>query len=182
MQKLEWDVLSKSICFETKWFRVARNKAELCNGTLIDDYYSIENQDAVMILAIDPDGNVILKQEYRLPVKKLLIELPAGAIEKKDKSILDAAKRELKEETGYSSENWEYIGPTYDCPERCTAMLHLFIAHFALQNSEQKLDKNEIIKIIKVSFDEAMEMCMDGRIEVNSCIHAILKAARKLSI
>ena len=85
-------------------------------------------------------------------------------------------KRELKEETGYVSENWKYIGQSYDCPDRCSAALHLFIAYSTVQKSEQELGQNEIINTVKVGFDEAIEMCIDGRIVVNSCVHLIMRA------
>lgn len=182
MSKLGWNRLSKETCFETNWFSVSKNRVKLENGVLIDDYYVIENQDAVMILALDLQGNVILKQEYRLAVGKILLELPAGAIESKDRSVLDAAKRELLEETGYCSENWEYLGQTYDCPERCSAKLHLFLARNAERRAEQNLDRNEIINVAMICLEEALNMCMDGRIMVNSCIHAIFKVARRLGL
>jgi len=63
----------------------------------IDDYYVIENQDAVMIVATDNDNKVVLKKEYRLPVDEVLYELPAGAVEKTDLDIVTAAKREILE-------------------------------------------------------------------------------------
>lgn len=182
MSKMEWKTLSKETCFKTDWFSVSKNRVRLENGVDIDDYYVIDNQDAVMILAMDIQNEVVLKQEYRLPVGEVLLELPAGAIENTDRSILDAAKRELLEETGYSSEDWEYLGQTYDCPERCTAKLHLFLVRDAERRAEQTLDRNEIINVTAVSFEEALNMCMDGRIVVNSCIHTILKVARKLGL
>ena len=67
---MEWIILHKEKDFETDGFTITKNHVELENGVSIDDYYVMENQEAVMILAIDTHNNIILKQEYRLPVKK----------------------------------------------------------------------------------------------------------------
>lgn len=174
----KWRVLSKNNVFESKWFSVTENSAIMPNGIPIENYYVVENQDAVMIAAIDDKSNIILKREFRLPVNEVLLELPAGAIEKKDRNCLEAAKRELYEETGYVCEKWVYLGKTFDCPDRCTGALHLFLAHDAQKKSSQHLDMTENIEVVTMSLKEAEEMCLNNSLLVNSCARLILTASR----
>ena len=171
----QWNVYSEKTCFKTEWFSVIKSKAHLPNGKEIDDYYSINNRDAVMVVAIDKQLNVVLINEYRLPVNEILTELPAGAIEQSDKFLLDAAKRELAEETGYTSNNWKYIGETFDCPDRCTGKLHLFAAYDAIHCNDQHLDSTEDIDIMIIPLIDAIEMCLNGSIRVNSCCNALFR-------
>lgn len=177
----EWRIISEDTVFSSEWFNVRKTHALLPTGVSIDDYYVIDNRDAVMIAATDSNKRIVLKQEYRLPVKRILFELPAGAIEKKDASILDAAKRELLEETGFFSDNWIYLGETYDCPERCTAKLHLFWAKDSYKVSDQHLDESEDIACHPIEIKKAVRMCFRSEVMVNSCIHAILKVAYLLN-
>ena len=176
MSDLSWKPIGREVVFSSAWLNVTKNSAVLPSGIYMDDYYVVENQDAVMVLPLDPDNNIVIKSEYRLPVNQVLFELPAGAVEDTDKDILGAAKRELLEETGFVSENWMYLGETFDCPDRCSGVLHLFIAIDVERKESQHLDKTEEISWTTVPLNRAIEMCMDGRIKVNSCIHLILKA------
>ena len=178
----KWKIESSENVYSNKWFNVKKNEAVLPTGVMIDDYYVIENKDAVMIVATDCENRIVLKEEYRLPVNLVLCELPAGAIEHKDSSPLEAAKRELLEETGYSSDNWIYLGETFDCPERCTAKLHLFWAKDAYRISNQKLDETEDLSFFIVDINDAVRQCFQNDIRVNSCVHGILKVAYLLKI
>ena len=121
-----------------------------------------------MIAAIDSEENIVLKKEYRLPVDEVLIELPAGAIESSDQDHLCAAKRELLEETGYTSEQWVYLGSSYDCPDRCSAVLHLYVALNAKCTDNQRLDSTERIEKMLMPIGEAVSMSMTSECPVNS--------------
>ena len=87
-----WKKIKKEYCFNSKWFDVAKHTVGIENGTVINDYYSIENIDAAMIVAVDQDGNVVLKKEYRLPADEILLELPAGGFEESEHNPLEVAK------------------------------------------------------------------------------------------
>lgn len=176
MSDLSWKLIGKEVVFSSTWFNVTKNAAILPRGITIDDYYVVDNKDAVMILPLDADNNIVIKSEFRLPVNQVLFELPAGAVENTDSDLLEAAKRELREETGFVSDNWIYLGESFDCPDRCTGRLNLFFAKDVERKETQHLDKTEEISWTTVPLNAAVKMCMEGRIKVNSCIHLILKA------
>lgn len=174
-QLLKWEKIESVTCFFSRWFSVTKNHVRMPSGVEIDNYYVIENKDAVMVVATDSQNNLILKREYRLPIDEILYELPAGSVEIEDIDILDSAKRELMEETGYASEEWVYLGKTFDCPERCTAKLHLFWAKNVYKKSNQHLDETEDINVEVVNYNKAVEMIEQSVIKVNSCANAILR-------
>lgn len=177
----KWETLNKIVAFHSKWFSVVKNSVKLPKQDIVlDDYYVVEANDSAMIVAIDSLNRIILKKEYRFPVNEILVELPAGGFEPNEKDPLMVAKRELLEETGYASNNWKLLAKTYDCPNRCNDTLYLFLAQDSVRVSNQQLDDSENIDILLVPFGDAVSMCKDGRIKVNSCVHAILKAAEIL--
>ena len=90
------------------------------------------------------------------------------------------AKRELLEETGYSSDDWVYFGPMWESTSKLTNHMHLFLARDCVKVAKQHLDENEHLTVMRVKLEEAVNMVMDGRINANSTAHLILRAARLL--
>ena len=89
-------------------------------------------------------------------------------------------RRELLEETGYTSDNWTYIGPAKESTAKLTNTLHIFLAKDCIKVAEQDLDPSEELELIRVPFEESIEMVMDGRIWANGTAHALLKVARMM--
>ena len=135
-----------------------------------------------MVAAITADGQIILKTEYRYAVGEEVIECPAGMFEETETDPLVVAKRELLEETGYTSEDWTYLGPTLESTSKLTNRMHLFLARNAVSTSVQHLDPNEHVEVMKVSLEAAVEMVMGGIVKANSTAHLILKVARILGV
>ena len=93
---------------------------------------------------------------------------------------LSVAKRELLEETGYTSDSWTYLGATLESTSKLTNRMHLFLARDCVRTSNQHLDANEHLTVTELSLDTAVAMVMDGTINANSTAHLILKAERLL--
>ena len=178
---MSWKTISTQTLVVDYHATVKRNKVELPDGAIIDDFYTLTIPDAAMVCAITSDRLVLLKSEYRYAVGTEVIECPAGMMEKGEEP-LTAAKRELLEETGYSSDDWIYLGPTLESTSKLTNTMHLFLAKNAVKAGEQHLDPNEHLDLMKVSLEAAVKMVMSGIINANSTAHLILKVARIMGV
>lgn len=175
---MSWKTLNSEKIIDEFHVSVKKDKVQLPDGAVIDDFYTVTIPDAAMIAAVTEDGMILLKSEYRYACGKDVIECPAGMFEASETDPLTVAKRELLEETGYTSNEWIYLGPTLESTSKLTNTMHLFLAKNAVKTSEQHLDENEHVELVKVSLNDAVDMVMNGTINANSSAHLILKVAR----
>lgn len=171
---------NSQILLDNPWVKVRRDAVQLPNGARIDDFYAITIRDASAVVALDADGNLILKREYRYCYDRELTEIPAGAFEAGETDPLTVAKRELLEETGYVSDCWEYLGATMESSAKMTNYMHIFFANHCRKVSGQSLDETEELETLLVPLEQAVEMVMTNEICCNSSAHGILRVARML--
>ena len=174
---MNWKTIKTEVIVNDYHATVKKNTVQLPDGVIIEDFYTITIPDAAMVVAITEDGSILLKSEYRYACRESVIECPAGMIEPGEEPFA-AAKRELLEETGYTSTDWTYLGYTWESTSKLTNKMHLFVAGNATPTTSQHLDLNEHLEVMKVSFKDAVDMVMEGKINANSTAHLILKVAR----
>lgn len=179
---MTWKTHSSKYLLETKWLKIRQDKVELPNGLVMDDYMIVERNNVAMIVAVDAQNHVLLKKEYRYPVNRELVEIPGGTFEGNEDNPLEVAKRELWEETGYASDDWELLFCNYDYPTKDIENVYIYLARNIKKVSGQHLDEAEDITFELVPMEKAVEMCMDNTICVNNSIAGILKAARMLGV
>lgn len=172
-----WKIKKTERVLDSEYVKVDKDDVILPHGREIPDFYKVTIKDCSAIVAITPYNHIILKKEYRHCYGKELIEVPAGVLEDGEEPI-QAAKRELEEETGYRSEKWTYLGKTVESSAKLTNYMYIYLAEDCEKVSSQKLDYGEDIEVIEVEFEKAVEMIMNNEIICNSSIGAILKAAR----
>ena len=177
----KWKTICSQALLDTKWVKVRKDAVELPNGQHIDDFYAITINEAAAIVALDDDGNIILKKEYRHCYGRDLIEIPAGGFERGEEG-LEVAKRELFEETGYVSDDWQFIGRTVESSAKLTNYMHIYFANHCRKVSRQHLDATEEIEVLVMPLEQAVSMVMDNEICCNSSAHGILWAARKYGV
>lgn len=175
---MSWKTIKTETLVDDYHVRVKKNSVELPDGAVIDDFYTVTIPDAAMVAAITTDRKILLKSEYRYACESKVIECPAGMFDENESDPLTVGKRELLEETGYSSDNWTYFGPTWESTSKLTNRMHLFLTRDAIPSGTQHLDPNEHLDVIQVSLEAAVDMVMSGRINANSTAHLILKVAR----
>ncbi len=175
-----WRTIKSDTVIEDYHVTVKKNAVQLPDGALINDFYTVTIPDAAMVAAITPEGKILLKTEFRYAVGEDVIECPAGMFEKDENDPLTVAKRELLEETGYTSDSWTYLGSTLESTSKLTNRMHLFLAKDCVQTCGQHLDANEHLTVTEVYLDTAVGMVMNGSINANSTAHLILKVARML--
>ena len=122
----------------------------------------VEHADCVAIIAIDANDNVLLVNQFRKPVEKGLLEIPAGGIDPGEDPV-DCVCRELREETGYLPRKVERIGGFYSAPGYCTEYLHLYLAT-DLISSPLHAEDTESIRLIRVPIGQISNLIATGAI------------------
>lgn len=122
----------------------------------------IEHNGGVVIACQPQPGTIVLVKQYRYSINRDLIELPAGRLEKGE-SPLEAAKRELKEETGYQAIDWTDLAKMYPAPGFCDELLHLYSAK-KVTLGDKSTDHDEETEVIVISVEEAWQKVSSGEI------------------
>jgi len=177
-----WRTINTETLLSDYHVSIKKDCVELPDGAVIDDFYTVTIPDAAMVAAITTDGQILLKSEFRYACGEEVIECPAGMFEKNESDPLLVAKRELLEETGYTSSNWIYFGSTWESTSKLTNRMHLFLAKDCKRVDRQHLDQNEHLEVMRVSLEAAVEMVMSGIIHANSTAHLVLKVARIIGV
>ena len=140
-----------------------------------------EHPGGAVVVPLLPNGDLILVRQFRYPMKKFLYELPAGKLYAGEDPAV-CAKRELEEETGYTSSSWEKLTAIYTTPGFCDELLHLFLARNVESSGKgQQLDEGELNLTVEVfPLRKAITMIEEGEIIDGKSICGILLAERRL--
>ena len=122
----------------------------------------VEHADCVAIIAVDADDNILLVNQFRKPVEKELLEIPAGGIDAGEDAEA-AVIREMREETGFMPQRVERLGGFYSTPGYCTEYLYLYLAT-DLTPSQLYAEDTEDIKVVRVPIKQIPELITSGRI------------------
>ena len=171
---LREEQVSSETLFEGKIIKVTLDQARLPDGTIAGREV-VYHPGGVGILALDEDEEktVTLVRQYRYPMGKVLLEIPAGKLDGDEDPKL-AAARELSEETGLEADDITYLGYTLASPGFCDEALHMFLAR-GLTQKKQHLDKDEFLNVVKMPFDELVKQVMDGTITDAKTVSTTLK-------
>ena len=134
--------ISKKTVYKNEWFQIIDNHYIKSKK----NYFTINMPDSSVILPITVDNKFIIIKQYRESLDDFSIELPAGFIEQNEKPI-DAAKRELFEETGYTSKDFQYLGIGRLMINRTNSIQHLFVAKEATKKSSPTEKNTKVIKL-----------------------------------
>eukprot|EP01137_Pigoraptor_chileana_P011014 Opistho-2@61250 len=108
LRDLRWKTLSSKYIYDDRWFRARADSCQFPDGRIIEPYYIVELPDWCNVILVTKDERMILVRQYRYPIDQATYELPGGVIEKNE-DPKQAAKREMEEETGYTSEDIEFL-------------------------------------------------------------------------
>lgn len=177
------DLTEKRIDGELKYegviVNVVLDRAELCDGRIVRREV-VEHPGGVTVLPVDADGYCYCVRQYRYPFGKLMLEAPAGKLEKGE-DPLECAIRELSEETGFTAEKMTYMGACCTSPGFSTEVLHIYLAT-GLSAGESHPDDGEFLSVEKHHIDELTKLVMNGEIDDGKTIIAVLKARQILNL
>ena len=159
-----WKVLSSEVVLRTYGVTVHKDHVDLCNGKTIEEYHLFEFKEWVTVLPLTENREVVLVKQYRHGLGEIILEFPAGAIDHENEAPLEAAQRELVEETGYDTNDWLYLGSFSLGPSRIRNRFYLFLARNCQKVGEQNLDELEDIEVVKISYEQFEQLLNDGQI------------------
>jgi ADP-ribose pyrophosphatase len=136
----------------------------------------VRHPGAVVILPVDEKENVYLVKQWRRPIGKIILEIPAGTLEAGEPP-LECAKREIQEEIGYRADKWSSLGGFYSAPGFCNEYLHFFLAE-SLSESSLEGDEHEAIDVVKMPIEEALALVDNREIEDLKTLYALLAYRR----
>ena len=138
----------------------------------------VHHPGSAVILPAFEDGTIALVKQYRHPAVKYLVELPAGTLNDRERPEVGAA-RELEEELGVVAGNLEKLAEFFVSPGFCEEKMWLYLAT-DLTPTAQRLEEDEMLEVIRLPIDRALQMVSEGEIEDAKTIIGLLLAARRL--
>jgi len=129
--KRKWEILSSEYVLESPWYRLRRDACRLPNGTLVESYYVREHSGFSVTFAITPGDEVVFTRQYKHGIGDFVLELPGGMLEPGEDAVA-CARRELEEETGFVTPEFEAVTEFTTDPTSSTGRFTLFIARNAV--------------------------------------------------
>lgn len=157
-----------------------KDTVQVPNGNVVEWDFIGHNGAAAVVPVLD-DGRILMVRQYRNALDRYTLEIPAGGLEGRDEPTKDAAARELEEETGYKSNQLEFLISLRTTVAFCNEKIDIYVAS-QLQKSEQHLDEDEFIHVEAYTLDELQAMIFQGKIEDGKTISAIMSYAAKSHI
>ena len=191
VQQMEFDLQQEN----DRLREVRTGSEEIFNGTILHvqrDTVRLPNGNdairevirhigAVCVIPVLDNGNVIMERQYRYPLDRVILEIPAGKLDAANENRLSAIQRELREETGYTAEEWTVIGDFHPAPAYSDEFITMYMAR-KLRKGDRHLDADEFLDVYTVPLKDLVEDVMAGRISDAKTQVCILKAARILGI
>jgi 8-oxo-dGTP pyrophosphatase MutT (NUDIX family) len=153
---------SRTTLHRGRVFKLIRENVTLDNGVTTDMEF-VTHPGATAIIPMLNESRVLLLKQYRHSLRKYIWEIPAGTLDPQE-SVINCAKRELIEETGFSADQWQKLAEITPVPGYSDERIHIYLAT-ELQPAEQNLDKDEIINVHELEYSEAIEMIKTGQIQ-----------------
>ncbi|HJD43263.1 MAG TPA: NUDIX hydrolase [Candidatus Mediterraneibacter quadrami] len=148
------------------------------DGTHTAIWDFIKHKGAAAVVPVTDDGRILMVRQYRNALERYTLEIPAGALDAEDEPGLACASRELEEETGYRSENLEWLITLRTTVAFCNEKIEVYVAKDLIP-SRQHLDEDEFIDLKAYSLDDLKEKIFSGEIEDAKTVASLMAYAAK---
>ena len=169
-----WKILSSDYLIRRPWLTARKDKVLLPDGRVNPEYWVVEYPDWVNVIAITKDGQFVMERQYRHAVGMTCYELPCGVMEKGE-TPLQAAKRELMEETGYGNGEWKELMTITPNPSSMSNFTHCFVATGVEKTGSQHLDATEELEVHLLTREEVLELLGSNQLIQSLMISPLLK-------
>lgn len=191
-ENLKWERVKTEHIVKDEWIDFRRVAYKLPDGNVFSPFYNYSRRNYVIVVASDEQGKFLCVKQFRHGIEKVTTEFPAGGIERsgkqeyadgeEDKTLAEdalvAAKRELIEETGYESDEWQHLITIASNATMADNYAYVYRAKNCRKISGQHLDDTEFLGVEKHSAEEIEEMIRTGNFEQAVHVMAWLLAAR----
>lgn len=172
MMEKYWRRRGAERVFQNNIFSVYHKKYHLHPKDVEDTFATIDTSNWINVIPITEEGKIILIRQFRHGIEGTTVEIPGGGIDTDDENPLEAAVRELQEETGYLARSWKYLGCVTPNPAIFNNYCYTYLARGLERKGGNSGDKMEYIEVFQATFSEVKEMLRDGTIS-----HALVLAA-----
>jgi len=163
--------------YRGRLLQVRRDTVRLPDGATAEREY-IRHPGAVAIIALTDAGELVMERQYRYPLARDMIELPAGKIDPGE-ATLDTARRELLEETGYTASSWTYVATIHLAIGYSDERIEFYLAR-GLKHVGAKLDDEEFLEVFTLPLSTALEWIREGKITDSKTIAGLFWAEKIL--
>lgn len=171
-----WRVLEQRTLVDRRpWYQIDEQRVELPDGRVIDGYAQMRLRDYAIVVALTVDDRLLVERMYKHGPGRVVLDLVAGLVEDSEHPA-DAAKRELREETGYVSDRWTSLGSYVVNSNYGCGRMHAFLAASAEQTVRPDSQDLEKMDLLLLPFAEAVEQLLQGKFELLSAAAAIALA------
>lgn len=173
MKKFEEKTIESETIFEGKVVQLQVDRVKLPNGKE-SHREMIKHPGAVAVIPVTSDNKIVLVEQYRKPLERSLVEIPAGKLEEGEPPE-KTAHRELEEETGYLASEMTYITSFYTSPGFADEIIHLYLAT-GLKKADEPLetDEDEFVEIMECTLEEAQKLINEKKIYDAKTAYALL--------
>ena len=172
--ELREEMVSQKTVYEGVIVNVRLDKARLLDGR-ITNREVVEHPGGVAVFAMDQEDKVIMVRQFRYPMGEVVLELPAGKLEPGE-DPRDSGLRELEEETGLQPQTFLSMGCSYSSPGILAEKIHLYFAKDLVQGPVHP-DDGEFLEVVRIPYDQLMDMVAQGEIKDGKTLAGILKAS-----
>ena len=169
-----WKILSSEYLTRRPWLTARKDRVELPDGRVNPEYYVVEYPDWVTVIAVTRDGKFVMERQYRHAVGMTCYELPCGVMEAGE-TPLEAARRELMEETGYGKGEWKELMQITPNPSSMSNFTHCFVAEGVERCGNPHLDATEELEVHLLEKDEVLTLLRENRLIQSLMISPLLK-------
>lgn len=169
--------LSRELIVKGSIIDMYKDSVKLPNGN-VGKWDFISHKGAAAVVPVKGDGKLIMVRQYRNALDRETIEIPAGGLNSSDEPTMEAALRELEEETGYHTEKLEFLISLAPAVAYSNEIIDIYVAH-NLVLSEQHTDEDEFIDVEEYTVEELCDMIYSGKIQDSKTIAAVFAYKNK---
>jgi ADP-ribose pyrophosphatase len=177
---LRWEVRESNSVYRGETFKLLVDRLSLRDGSEME-YAYVERREAVIVVPVTRDGQIVTIRQYRYPVDDWCVEVPVGRTpDTGDESLHEVVRKELREKIGATYGAVTYLGAFYSGPSLTDEKCHVFLAENVDVTRPSEAEKTEEIEVNLIETDEIIEMARSGKMKNGVCSLAVLWCERLL--